>query len=240
MGYYSRRDLESIARKVTKAYYRLMEQRGETAFRIDPEFLATGLLHLSIKRYHLSKDGEILGLTSPVEFCVEVYDDQMAPLFCTLDGNTILVEKDLWLDAPLGRYQFTVMHEVAHQLLSRMERSHKAVVYQSTADRSPVRDWREWQADVLASALLMPRDLVQRVLTIVGLPHGIYLLDKELFSDDYMRFRDAAATLRVSQTAFAIRLKHLGLLQYNDLHWPGGIVDIVREEDDEWNSKCVS
>ena len=122
MGYYSRKDLERIADKVVGAYCRLMEQREEPVFRIDPELLATQLLHLSVDRCHLSADGTVLGLTCPVELGVEVYDDQMEPFFYMLDGRTILVEKDLLENAPLGRYQFTVMHEIAHQLLSRLEK----------------------------------------------------------------------------------------------------------------------
>lgn len=241
MGYYSRKYLERIADKVVGAYSRLMEQREEPVFRIDPELLATLLLHLSVDRCHLSADGTVLGLTCPVELGVEVYDDQMKPFFYMLDGRTILVEKDLLEDAPLGRYQFTVMHEIAHQLLSRLEKRPGAAVYRHMAGpSSSTREWGEWQADTLAAALLMPPHLVRKALALVGLPDGIYILDELIYPQVYLRFRAAAALMQVSQTAFAIRLKQLGLLRHNDLFRPGSIVDIYREEDEVWTSQCAS
>ena len=169
-------------------------------------------------------------MTSPDEYWVEVFDEHMESKFCCLDGKTILIEQDLLSETvPLGRYNFTVMHEVAHQILfyysAREGQKVKFRQYPSCE-----RDWMEWQADTLAAALLMPERLVRKAMAYVALPPKIRLLDSLLCPEEYTKFRDAAAILGVSKTALAIRMKQLGLLEHSDLFSPGKIMDIFWEE----------
>ena len=228
MTYYSYKDLEAIGNRVVAAYAKLPSGQRDGVFQIDPVHMARELFHLSVEHFHLSQDGSVLGLTSPMEVGVEVFDDQMESVIYFLDGRTILMEKELLSDKfPLGRYNFTVMHELAHHLLFSLD-ANPARLRNLTA-RSDERDWPEWQADTLASVLLMPEKLVRSVLNYVGVHGGIYLLDSALCPETYRKFRDAAAILGVSKTALAIRLKRLGLLRHNDLSCPGGILDIYCE-----------
>lgn len=237
---FSRKDLERIAGKVIAAYMRSVPVREEDVYQVDPEYVAEGLFHLSVERFHLSRNGSILGMTAPVEFGVEVFDDHMESCFYFLDGKTILIEQDLISEhGPIGRYNYTVMHEVAHQILfyysARKGQKTKFRQYPSSE-----RDWEEWQADTLAAALLMPEQLVKKVMAYVALPPKIYLLDSLLYTVEYRKFRDAAAILGVSKTALAIRMKQLGFLKHSDLFCPGKIMDIFREEDDVCHSKLAS
>lgn len=60
----SRRDLELLGSRVTKAYMELPENKGKQIFRIEPELLCESLLGLKLDYRHLSEDGSILGLTA--------------------------------------------------------------------------------------------------------------------------------------------------------------------------------
>ena len=115
---FSRNDLERIAGKVVAAYMRSVTVPKEDVYQIDPERVAQDLFHLSLEYFHLSSDRTILGMTSKEEYWMEVFDENMGSLFCCLDGKTIFIEQDLLSGkVPRGRYNYTVMHEVAHQIL---------------------------------------------------------------------------------------------------------------------------
>ena len=237
---FSRNDLERIAGKVVAAYMCSVSVPNEDVYQIDPEYVAENLFHLSIEHFHISLNHSILGMTSGSEYWVEVFDENMGSLFCCLDGKTIFIEQDLLSGkVPRGRYNYTVMHEVAHQILfyysARKGQKTKFRQYPSSE-----RDWEEWQADTLAAALLMPEQLLKKVMAYVALPPKIYLLDSLLYTVEYRKFRNAAAILGVSKTALAIRMKQLGLLEHSDLFCPGKIMDIFREEDEKCHSKRAS
>ena len=237
---FSRKDLERIAGKVVAAYMRSVPAREEDVYQVDPEYVAESLFHLSVERFHLSRNGSILGMTAPMEFGVEVFDDHMESGFYFLDGKTILIEQDLISEhVPIGRYNYTVMHEVAHQILFHLN---ARILLKAALRQYPASewDWGEWQADTLASAQLMPENLVRKVMAYVRLPQRIHLLDSQLHPEEYRKFCDAAVILGVSKTALAIRMKQLGLLEHNDLFCPGKIMDIFWEEEDTWRSKHAS
>ena len=83
-----------------------------------------------------------------------------------------------------------------------------------------MHDWEEWQANVLTSYLLLPRELVFRHLENVGLPQGIKWLNRVYAPKDYHRFSEAASRLGVSKTALAIRLSQIGLIEKNEFFDP--------------------
>lgn len=237
---YSRKDLEWIAGKVVAAYMRSLPVSKENVYQVDPEYVAEAIFHLSVEHFHLSRNGSILGMTAPTEFGVEVFNENMESCFYFLDGNTILIEQDLISEnVPIGRYNYTVIHEVAHQILFHLN---IRILPKTVLRQYPSQewDWGEWQADTLASAILMPESLVRKVMAYVRLPHRIYLLDSLLHPEEYRKFCDAAAILGVSKTALSVRLKQLGLLEHNDLFRPGRIMDIVGEDDDTWRSRHAS
>ena len=107
MRYLSRANLESIAARVNRAYWRLPEAK-EFPQRVDPIILLTVLLRLKLDARQLSRDGLTLGLTSFSEVDIEVFDQ--AELY-PLDGKTVLIEKELMADgACVGRLNFTIAH----------------------------------------------------------------------------------------------------------------------------------
>lgn len=239
MLYLSRSDIEHIAGRITADYSRLPQFNGRQVDRIDPYVLAHDLLGLSIDHYRLSPNGTILGMTSNREAGVEVYRDNGEPCIYYLDGKTLLVEKDLASDpAQLGRYNFTVLHEAAHQILDRIaprnrSRCHcRVLYYRGIVQQHPIQDWGEWQADNMASALLLPTFVVNAALARFGLDGGIDILNRVYRPKEYQRFCEMAEYLGASRQALAIRLKRLGLLKTEYLRNPHAMVDVEKDGDD--------
>ena len=238
MLYLSRSDIEHIAGRITADYTRLPQFDGQGTDRIDPYTLAHDLLGLSIDHYRLSKNGAILGLTANSEVGVEVYGDNGEPCIYYLDGKTLLVEKELVSDpAQRGRYNFTVLHEVAHQILDRMAPQEqggcrcRVMYYRGIVQQHPSQDWGEWQADNMASALLLPAFAVNAALSKFGLEGGFDILNRIYRPKEYQRFCDMAEYLGASKQALAIRLRRLGLLKTEYLRNPQAMVDVEKDGD---------
>lgn len=237
MGYLSRFDIEVIAARVANDYKHLPRFAGQPVNQIDPEILATELCGLQISHFHLSKDRLILGMTALTEIGVEVYDDSGQPRFYYLDGRTLLIEKDLKDNPALyGRYHFTVAHETAHQILAGLYPTdqvihNRIISYRGYNPQYPVCDWAEWQADNLASALLLPVEIVFGALHKFDLERGIEILNRIYRPKEYARFCEMAKFLGVSKQAMAIRLKQLGLLKRENLRNPYALADIEKEDD---------
>lgn len=236
----SRNDIEQIGNRVNRAYFRLPDLRGQEIKRIEPERLASEVCGLSLNRFHLSNDNSILGMTSFGEVDVEVTDDECAPFFYHLDGKTILVESDLAKrEDQRGRYHFTIMHEVAHQVLKMLfPREYAAPYYRvhyclAFRRRGCGVDWEEWRADNLASVLLLPADLVIRTAFDFGFEAGIKVLNRVFFPREYERFAMMAEQLGASKQALAIRMKQLGLLEREYLKDAYALVNVVKETDED-------
>lgn len=239
MSYLSRKDIEAIAARVFDDYKRLPRHAGVPIACVDPVVLATELYGLHIEHFHLSKDGFTLGMTSFNEFGVKVYNDNRQPFLYYLDGATILVEKDLKDDpSQYGRYNFTLLHETAHQILSRLYPDtqkavqNRVVCYLGHNPQYPIHDWSEWQADNLASALLLPVEIVMSALYRFDLENGIEILNKVFRPREYERFCEMAKFLGASKQSLAIRLIRLGLLKKEYLKNPYELVDVEKEDDD--------
>lgn len=239
VAYLSRSDIEAIAARIFNDYKQLPRFAGQPVARIDPVILATELCGLHIDHFHLSKDGMTLGLTSFSELGVGVYDDNGQPFLYHLDGATILLEKNL-KDDPLayGRYNFTLLHEAAHQILARLFPSsqwavqNRVIYYRGQRPQYPIQDWGEWQADNLASALLLPVEIVSEALFRFALEKGIDILNRIFRPKEYGRFCQMAGFLGASKQALMIRLKRLGILKKEYLQNPYALVDIEKEEDE--------
>lgn len=238
MGYLSRNDLERIATRVFDDYKNLPRFAGQKVDYVDPEILACGLCGLHIDHFHLSQDRLTLGMTSLKEVEVEVYNDSGQPFLYYLDGRTLLIETDLKDDpAQHGRYHFTTAHETAHQILADLHPTDRVIqnritYYRGHSPQYPIHDWVEWQADNLASALLLPVEIVHGALRKFDLERGIDILNRIYRPKEYGRFCEMAEFLGVSKQAMAIRLKRLGLMKKDYLQNPYTLVDIEKEDDD--------
>lgn len=231
----SRKDIEAIAERVVQAYMKLPELQGQNIQRIEPVLLCEELLNLNIDFVRLSLDGSLLGLTSFTELGIEVYAPDDSEAIYYLDGKTVLIDSDLRSDVKMeGRCNFTITHEASHQILKMLypkeygARANRQIHYQKADPPKSRRitDWEEWQANTLASAILLPRQLVERAMYMFGLGKKVYMLNKVNAPAAYSRFQNMALFLGSSKTALAIRMKYLGLLERDYLDDPEALVRI--------------
>ena len=119
MPYLSRDDIEKIAEHIICQYKMTYVSERHMCYMVDATELAE-MLGFKIEYVHITRDGSILGQTSSGRVWTTIYDDNMHQLFYELDGSTILVDKRL-LSSPkiAGRKNFTIAHEIAHQIINR-------------------------------------------------------------------------------------------------------------------------
>ncbi len=224
MAYLSRNDIEKIAGQVTCQYKSVCVPEQHMCYAIDATKLAE-MLGLRIEYVHITRDGSILGQTSSGRVWTEIYDDNMNKLFFELDGSTILIDKRL-LNNPkiVGRKNFTIAHEIAHQILNRLypemydTQNRIFCDYRRSAKpKKEIVDWREWQADALAAALLLPVDVLQNSMFVFGLGEKMKMLSRKYSSTNFGLFCEMADYLQVSRTALSYRMEQLGLLDNNRL-----------------------
>lgn len=236
---FSRRDLENMSRKLLSQYLRRSQAQHD---RIDPEDFAKTMFGIEYEFRKLSTTGEVLGMTSFDDFGVEVWDAEGTPEWFCLDRYTALIDLCLMEEGQEGRRHFTMMHEAAHQILRIFFPSEYGVQYRTmpvryylaTPMRGRVTDWEEWQANVLASSLLLPRELILKHMDRLGLK-PIRILNKRYAIREYELFSSMAETLGVSRQALAIRMKQLGLLEREYLRNPDDLLNVYME-DDEWKT----
>ncbi len=226
MPYLSQSDIEAIAQRVTTAYRKLPSLCGIPITKVEPERLAKDLLGLSVDYHVLSRRGRILGLTAYGDIGVPIYDDPEHPEYCFVNQKTVLIDKSLIEEAAnKGRYHFTLTHEICHQIFRMLfpkEYSPDGIRPRIHYCALPLLDerWEEWRTNRLASAVLMPVDLVQMNMMRVGLGDKMKILNSVFAPHDYERFSSMADHMGVSKKALSIRMKQLGLLEQDYLGVP--------------------
>ena len=217
--------LKEIAAPTITAYERYYARFGKRVYKIDPMVMAD-MLGLTVKYVHLTPDNTEAVFTSVTRQWIDVYDDNFSTYPIYLDGKTILLERDLLTsDLGMGQHNFTLMHEIAHHILSRTAPDLFRQLFPSYPSTL------ECQMDTLASLLLMPEKLVRKALCLFDLHEGVPILNRIFYPKDYERFCDVADFLGVSKTALAIRLRQMGLLQQNYLANPYALLDVTKEVD---------
>lgn len=197
-------DIELIAKGITDKYYKM----HPNALRIDIELMIEEQYNIDAEFYTLSNDYSILGISTPYEMIIEVSDDGN-PLLFMIDKNTILIEKALKDSKCFGRLQFTIAHEAAHQIINDFSSCGRKHVYYRNRNN---KDWNEWQADTLASCLLLPKDKVFDMFTQM-FPKGPILYYSPLNPKLYHPLQIMAFMFGVSMQALVIRLHRLGLIE---------------------------
>lgn len=220
----SRNDIEKIAVRIIEQYKQKYLSEKWLCYAVDPLKLAH-MLGLEVVFRHLSDDGTLLGMTSSDEVCVAIFDDNMEQMGFVLDGNTILVEENLnKYHSAIGRRNFTIAHECAHQIIYRLfpevfgTRCRIFCDYRrNVRPRKQIEDWGEWQADALGAALLLPEDAIKDAMFYCGLGEKMRVLSREYAENKYICFCDMANLLGASRSALSFRMEQLGLLERNEL-----------------------
>ena len=221
MLYLSRSDIERISDEIIAAYKTAYVPEQRLCYQVDTMKLVQ-LLGLTVDFQSLSPDCSILGMTAPIEACITIFDDNNEPMMYCLDGRTILVEKKLLHPKAIGRMNFTLAHEMAHQVLYRKYPDRYGLQQRIICDyrrsekpQRQVTDWFEWQADVLAAAMLLPKEAILETMYLFGLGEKMKVLSKRYSPNRYESFCEMAEAMQVSRTALAYRMEQLGLLERN-------------------------
>lgn len=236
----SRKEIEEIAQRVLKQYCKVSDSHAKL-YRIDPEELGTKILGLDFQYRKLSQDGQILGMTSVNDLFVGVWDFENNKEMFELDGKTVLLDYTLIDEKMRGRCNFTKAHEIAHQILYILYPQAYGISYRqqpikycnpSQYNSHSIKNWEEWQANALASSLLLPKNLVEQGMYFFGLGDKVTLLHKDYAAKEYEQFCGLAMFLGVSKQALAIRMKQLGLLEKEYLRNPSEMLSIFKSEGD--------
>ena len=240
MPYLTKEQIETIGARVVRAYSRLSIHHGQSVLRIEPKILANELLGLTILYVKLATKEDILGLTSPGEVDIGVIGEDGTFQYQHIDGKTIIVDSSLLEeDVIAGHLNFTLMHEVCHQIYKMLfpkayalETKEGTIHYCRRRPHRSTTDWEEWRTDALAAAILMPPELIRYYLHQYGFGDRMEMLNRVFARSEYQRFTEMAHSLGVSKTALAIRLRELHLIGRDYFTNPYDLVNVY--VDDEW------
>ena len=219
-------DLEAIAEDVIKTF---TGKSFLTPEAIDIEQFAESYLKIRVDYADLSHNQSILGMM--------IFHDCNVPFYIPTEktvkhyrvkSGTALIDRSLIDENKLqARARFTIAHECAHWILHQPQAGkkfdglicRKVSSYSAEEKSMTAYQWREWQADNMASALLMPAASVKHYLTA-------YLEQQSKRESDFLDcfgermvlartqslIKQLASVFNVSEKAAEIRLKKLGYI----------------------------
>ena len=210
-------DLERIAFQTLQKFDQSLLSEPQ-ALNIDR--FAEQYLRLNLDFIELSNNQSILGIMVFSESPVPVFDPEInMPKIINVSTGTAIIERTLLDDHNQNRTRFTIAHECAHWLLHRPKTKSQPLVCRTVGCSEP-KNWQEWQADNLASALLMPAVAVNTFMKkYVRDNRESMKMMYQMFGDRYAKtkreqiIRIAAATFAVSEQAAELRLTRLHYLK---------------------------
>ena len=222
---FSRTELNKISEALLKNYYEVNSIRIKEY--VDIEAFITDFLKLKIEYVPFAEpDTDKIGFLSDGETPLSVYKNKIITS-AVFPAGTIVVDKYLLQKNETGRRRFTLAHEAAHYILQNAQASEYSSAYHMEFDgernyskEELIRlfDAAETQADILAAALLMPKNLIKQSLKKYGLSCPVKIYDNTLFSiADKLLIHKAAESLKVSFSAFTIRLRELKMLENHSM-----------------------
>ena len=215
---YSPTQLEDKAMELLK---RFDPERLTKAKPIDVYEVIEKCLDVPYDWKYLTPDQSILGMTAFRAGTLWVwpeshYEEGMRPTKISVEEGMILIDSTLTELPERGAENFTVMHEVFHQVLHKRCFRHSNPDYTHCTTRDALKNGKrrpmtsleicEYQANACAAAFLMPGPLlVEKVNRYAG--GRIHL---KAYAE-YLLVKDLADEFSVSPTAMKYRLLNLGL-----------------------------
>ena len=218
---YSQSQLEAKAEELLKQFdaERLVKTKP-----IDVYAVIEKCLDVSYDWKYLTPDQSILGLTAFNAGYIYVWDkpyfkEGMLPYKLYLEKGTIVIDSTLTEDSNRGRENFTVMHEVFHQVLHKncfrreaanyVHESTKAAIQGGKRELKTSLDFIEYQANACAAAFLMPKELTKSVYSKKILATPAAKTNKLL---EEIMIAEMAGEFSVSNKAMKYRLQNLKLI----------------------------
>jgi Zn-dependent peptidase ImmA (M78 family) len=198
--FFSKHVLESVATKTLNLYKPNYFDLPPQAVPI--EQLIENTFDLNIEYQYLTNNGRELGRT--------IFDDGYTPYYIMekhcysllqVCSGTIMIDASLLSENKYRCLRFTLAHELAHFLVHKKIYSNKsATIYHKNEDS--IYKWNEWQADFLATAILMPADQIKRCF------YNLY----SQYKSNSVIIAEMSVIFSVSKTAMHIRLENRGLI----------------------------
>jgi hypothetical protein len=220
---YSSQQLEKRALETLAAYDKELLRKTK---QIDVYDVIEKLLDVPYDWKYLTPDQSVLGATvfNPgyiYAWPEPEYREGMKPYKLPVEKGTILIEATLTEHDNRGRENFTVMHEVFHQILHQKcfcneppDYAHfsKKTVYDSNGHKKLIDaiDFIEYQANHSAACFLMPRDVVEYTYRKM-FSRTSYSRLKWIYIDKLVR--EMAYEFNSSETAMKYRLDNLNILR---------------------------
>lgn len=227
-------DFDDIARLFLSEYAPAVLQTPQP---LDIDYIINDCLFLEVRMVYLAFNGQILGLMAFGDADVNCLNRLYQPQIVRVSEATMLLDYSLTGRDRLPRLRYTKMHETSHWICHRTYHSDCNQVYDCRTNKQYIAcrtenveryasnrgsralvtdsDWEEWQADRLAAALLMPRDIFieasKRVFRQNDIRRG-YLLKGHDVSKSIDAVEEIAEIFKVSKKATQIRLQQVGLL----------------------------
>ncbi len=230
--------IEAVAESVLSTYC------GSSIFPLCPtdvEGILRNLMKMDIVYLPLSSpDFEILGLTAYNDMQIVLNSDEPDRIL-HVKKDTVYIDASLLSDKMKGRRNFTLAHECAHRILHHMEKRTVQSVPENNKRTCFLRelhseyDFREWQANTMASCLLMPASLLRYYLYLTRKHRKFLFFGDRIAPFDRTDYRKMADFFGVSVQALGYRLKHLGLSEACSAdQYVSNTMDILGE--DVWES----
>lgn len=189
------------------------------------ERLAKEYLGLTIAYVPLPSKYDFCGLTAYVDTEYKYEEDGQIRTI-PMKQNQILLNTSFLKCGPAsklkGKHRFTIAHESAHQLLYQMEddavktackQKYSARVAYTYHELKTREDWNEWQANVLAAALLMPQAQIDLAMHRYAKGRALINYGGHFTYMDNQALSLLCNALEVSKTAAIIRLRQLGYIE---------------------------
>ena len=224
-NYMSRTEINEISEGLIEVYAR--KYRNKVIQSIDIGHFITEFLSMKIEYVPFAEDdGGRIGFLADGETPLMVYrDGEILPV--VFPADTVVLDRSLLAEKEQGRRRFTLAHEAAHYILSRIYAVPDAGRFHTEYDSGQVYTKEEmaqmfsnaeWQADTMGASLLMPRFLVEGALAKFNGSQCIRIYGDTTFSmQEKARIRKMADYLGVSYTALVIRLRELNMLENHDI-----------------------
>ena len=136
-------------------------------------------------------------------------------------GNQILLDQRLREPTRVGERNFTIAHECGHDLINWQDPNYvpqQIINYRIRSQHKELKtenDFREWQANVVASCLLLRPHLVGWALFTFSQKDKLTIYGEYTMSrKERMALKNMAQYLGVSQECLRYRLDRLGLLDH--------------------------
>lgn len=223
-AYMSNMELEVTGNGIVADYY--SKYPNHSSLEIDIEHFIKCYLGLNIN-YESFADSAKLGFLSDGETPVDIWRNGKA-IPVIFPKNTIVIDRFLLTPKEYNRRRFTLAHEAAHFIISRMKKIEPdKAFFHSEFDCEKEYTFEELrkelniserQADRLGAIFLMSRTNVENTLFVCNADTPIKIYSNTVCSaKDKGIIKEAAHKMGVSQTALRIRLEELKLLEHHEI-----------------------